>query len=321
MAVLQFRERRARRSGSATGVEFTDNRVFLIKTDSMVESSASLYAYGVTPRYLDPISPAFPYLTMRKFSYTQPASLWYEITCEYSSGPISQEDHNRAIANPLSRPALTRWDKRKETVPADRDIDGQPKVNTAGEAFDPPPEKTETIWIYRVVKNLPLPPTWLADYEDSVNDQTMRIYERDGTPIYTILRGGAKLVIDDLGDLHEENGVEFYQFKFSLELKLRPDIYVGSGGKMNTRNGQSPTAEVIPEAWQTVGLNHGLKEIKSGVLTNMTDDDGSTLTAPYPLTETGAKVTGSNVAARRNAVIFLVWDDLKHKDFSVLPMI
>jgi hypothetical protein len=313
MTVLSCIEKPMSRTGRVTGTEVTEERVFLVQSDTPFESGYTLYSSGLIPVYLS-VHPTNPYSRMKDFTYSQPdGKLAYTVTVHYDNKPITQDDRNKEFLNPLDRPAKTKWDKRKEVVPMERDVHGKPIVNSAGEYFDPPPEKTETLWMLKVEKNVETRPTWLAEYEDAINDADLVI-----PGVFTAPKGCAKLVIDDLGDEMEENDITFFVLKYTLEFRKEPDAN-------QCYDGTDPGTVSTPTGWQLVALNQGLKELyedESGdsVLRNMTDDDGDLLTAPYPLTPEGAKITGATASERRDEINWLVWDQYESKDLSVLPL-
>lgn len=327
MTIIRCEEEELTREGAVSGVETSEKRTFIVESNSVRESIYTIVSSPIVqaavsggPLIYLSVHPQHPYSFVKSATYTAhpEGRKFYRLIVNYDSKPITQQDRNRKVLNPLERKAITRWDKRKEMIPADRDIYGNPLVSVPGEYFDPPPERAETIWIYRVEKNVPVPPTWLADYEDSVNDAVMYIYDRDGNQIYTIQKGCGKLIIDDMGDMKEENEVEFVTFKFSIELKTRPAITF-NGGVPTTRDGTDPTTPIQPDGWDLIALHHGFKELDSGGnLINIKDDEDATITAPYPLDDAGAKITGATAAERRANIIFLVWDQFQKKDFSVL---
>jgi hypothetical protein len=314
MTVLSCIEKPMSRTGRVTGTEVTEERVFLVQSDTPFESGYTLYSSGLIPVYLS-VHPTNPYSRMKDFTYSQPdGKLAYTVTVHYDNKPITQDDRNKEFLNPLDRPAKTKWDKRKEVVPMERDVHGNPIVNSAGEYFDPPPEKTETLWMLKVEKNVETRPTWLAEYEDAINDADLVI-----PGVFTAPKGCAKLVIDDLGDEMEENDITFFVLKYTLEFRKKPD-------PTNCYDGKDFSTSVTPTGWQMVALNQGLKQLQltgsppTLQMENMTDDNGDTLTAPYPLDLSGRKISGDTQEELLDAIRWLVWDQYESKDLSVLPL-
>ncbi len=323
MTILSCAEVPFTRKGDADGVTVNDNRRFLVKSDSAHESiftigSSAVFRTAMTgSSILDPYlsgHPQNPYAYCKKIDYANEGGRTaYQVGAYYDSKPITRDDRDRAILNPCDRRAKYRWDKKKTTTTRFYDVEGKAVCNAAGEWFDPPPEKEETNWIFRVEKNLPVTPAWLGDYEDTVNDADITIFGGILVP-----KRCARFVIDDLGTEHEENGFTFFTVKFSLELKRAPVAYVGSG-TANIRDGQDPTMVFPPTGWALYCLYQGLKVKKSVGSTervNMKDDNSQSVTSPLPLDADGLRL----VDPKPTTVIYLAWRQYDDADYSVFPL-
>lgn len=311
MTLISIAEKGGTRIGAVTGSEASESLSWLVKTDSARESMATLYAYGGLPAYLTP-HPQNPFATLRKLSYrpveeTADGVGAYLVTGEYSSAPLSQDDRDKAIPNPLDRPAKITVKSKPVMEAYDKDIEGNAIVNTAGDPPDPPLERPVPRWVFTVTKNVASVPLWFLDYEETVNDAD---FEIKGV---TVLEGCAKLSGITISEDMKENNVDFLQLGFEIEVKKAPP-------STNVREGKEPENTFEPKGWTTVLLNQGLREKideGSGVfsIVNMTDSNGDQLTAPSLLDEDGAKITNPYETA-----IFLAWETLESKDFSVLPV-
>lgn len=298
------------RSGRITGVEGTESITWLMQTDSAFESMASLLAYGVLPAYLTPHDQA-QYATLREYSYKPVAPTntgvgAFHITGQYSSAPLSQDDRDKAIQDPTARPAKITVKAKQVMEAYNKDIDGYFMCNTAGDESDPPQERVVTRWVFSVVKNVPSVPLWFLEYEEATNDADFDIKG------VTVLKGCAKLSGITISDDMTENGVDFLQLAFEIEVKAAPT-------GINVKDGRDPETDFTPEGWTTLILNAGLRERDATdpfTITNMTDSNGDQLTSPTLLETDGTKMANPDASS----AIYLAWRTLPAKDFSVLPV-
>ncbi len=300
------------RGGKVTGVQGDESVTWLMRTNSAFETMATLFAYGVLPAYLSP-HPQAPYATLREFSYkpvteTNSGVGAYDVTANYSSAPLSQDDRDKAILNPTERPAKITVKANKVMEAYDRDRDGKAITNAAGDPFDPPLERAVPRWVFSVVKNVAEVPLWFLEYEETVNAADFDIKG------VTVTKGCAKLSGITISDEMVENGFDFLQLAFEVEVKAAPP-------GTNVRKGWEPTDTYTPDGWTTILLNQGLRQRVPGggsgtyEIENMTDKNGDQLTAPGLLDENGEQITNPYETA-----IFLAWETLNEKDFSVLPV-
>jgi hypothetical protein len=300
------------RGGSVTGVQGDETVVWLMKTDSAFETMATLIAYGVLPAYLAP-HPQAPYATLRELSHKPAAKTnvdvgAYHVTAKYSSAPLSQDDRDKAIQDPTARPAKITVKPKQVMESYNKDVDGYFICNAAGDEADPPLERPVTRWVFAVVKNVPSVPLWFLDYEESTNDADFDIKG------VTVLKGCGKLSGINISDDMVENGVNFLQVSFEIEVKAPPT-------GINVIDGREPSEETAytPEGWTTLLLNQGLRERDPDdpiAVTNMTDSNGDQLTAPTLLDSDGSKLANPNAAS----AVYLAWRTLPSKDFSVIPV-
>lgn len=104
--------------------------------------------------------------------------------------------------NPLDRPARIAFTSVKERVAADKDRDGKPLVNTAGDLLTGI-EKNRRLWRISIQKNVPAVPRWILDAGDVVNEDAVRLRGVEFPP--------ETLVVDDISipEPSIENKVEF----------------------------------------------------------------------------------------------------------------
>lgn len=105
---------------------------------------------------------------------------FYEVTAQYAvppTGAWTAQD----TTNPLNDPPTILWQTVIETDVFDRDIDGYPVVNPAGDAFSNPPTRTYTHKILKITKNRSFYNyQTLKQYENTVNDAVVTTTEPNG---------------------------------------------------------------------------------------------------------------------------------------------
>ena len=111
--------------------------------------------------------------------------------------------------NPLDREAAVSWKESSRVVPLTRDIDGVPILNKAGDPMET--SLDESFWIANVRKNIrPGPATWLQDYRNSVNKDSVTIDGRRFAPGVLAIRGIR------IGEPTEENDIAYRSAQFEL---------------------------------------------------------------------------------------------------------
>lgn len=318
MTIISCQEKGGKRGGKATGTEVTEKITWLVKTTSAQESIYTLLAglSGIVPDYLG-FHPQNPFATLRSYEYeavdeTAVGVGAYLLTGNFSSAPLSQEEEDKSIRNPLDRRARIKWSKVTVPFVVEKDIDGKAVVNAAGDPFDPPIERSSRRWVATVTKNVTEVPAWILDYNDEVvNDAE---FEIDGI---TVQEQCAKLIDLAIGEWQTENGYAFRQIMLAMEFKAAPtgaDFRDGASS-------DSPLPSYTPNGWTLVVLNQGLRERNSTgedtfEIVAMTDDNGDMLTSPALLNGAG----GRNNSPYPDSAVFLCWEQFEAKDFSVLPL-
>lgn len=266
----------------------SETRRWRIDVSSKSDTVSTIIASGVLPTKYDPL-PDNIFLTLRRLSLRHHDSSPYSwiATGFYSSVPISQREQDKqSNPNPLNRPATRRWSTTQYRVAVEKDTAGEAVVNSAGDYYDPPPEKDSSRWHVNITKNVSSVPPYIIDYQDAINDEEIEIGG------LTIPAKVAKIQAIEISDLMTENNVTFYQFSYTIEFNK--------------------------DTWVLSLLQQGLRQKKSGDATvriPCEDDNGDPVTSPVLLDADGYQLADPAVS---NGV-YVDHDVYEEKDFSVLP--
>ena len=203
-------------------------------------------------------------------------------TAMYSSEVDIRED-------PLDDPAETEWSTETYQTIAERDIDGDSIVNSAGDPFDPPGEKDDSRWTSVTRKNItPAVPDWIFAYQDGVNSDSFTVDD------ITITAGWAKLSSIHLSTKQQRNGTEYRVITLTINYRTNNEG-IGSG------SGSYGSGSDEDEPWQLTLLDAGFRELSGtagssgsaggsaggSLLVNIKDSGGDDVTAPVPLDGNG----------------------------------
>lgn len=134
--------------------------------------------------------------------------LWL-VTVHYSTR------YKEYVENPLLRPAEYSWNGQIIQVAANKDRDGNPVVNSAGDQFDPLPEKDDARGILIVTRNeSQFNPSVAEAYYNSINQSTFMGFAKWKMKVANISATGP----------HVENDVTYY--KVSYEFHYKRDTWV-----------------------------------------------------------------------------------------------
>lgn len=315
MAIVSYGYVGAGRDGEISGSESRLRRQMRIIVNSKTDNEATIISAGILPAYLSPLPDNIFYTCRRiRIHNDQPWAGWMA-DIEYSTEAVSHDEKERQVVNPLDRRAKISWGSREYTQPIDRDNSGRAILNSAGDYYDPPPERYEAHWVAHVVKNMPSVPTWLLSYQDTVNESPFMV---DGI---TVEAGAAKLSGLSISERREENNYSFRTVEFDLEFRPKPTI--PSGNVLDPEN--STPADF--DGWDLILLDQGLREIVTEddngnpieggpFVVNMVDDYKETLTAPAPLDGNGHKLESPSPST----VLYFRYRIYERRDFSILPL-
>ena len=172
------------------------------------------------------------------------ANCWL-VTCEYDN-QTSDADAEDSETAPLDR--STRWHLEFGGFVRilERDIDGDPIVNTVGDIFDPPLDEEDERPVLVARKNydatdLPGLMALIVDYRGAVNNDTFL-----GLP-----SGSWRIGRVQMSEEQVEDDVRFHAVSWYLEAKEEYDI------------SDPTTVEGTPEPWDRLVLNIGYKAFKT----------------------------------------------------------
>lgn len=319
MSIDTCQEQFDQRGGDATGIEIGDDRYFLIKSNDKYDTSISIRddgcARGLLPNYLSP-HPDNVFATCRRLRITQKVgSIWWTAQAEYSTKPLTEDEKEREEPNPLDRRAKISWSTRSYTEPIDKDIDGNPVMNSAGDSFDPPVEREASYWVATVEKNMLAVPTWIIEYENAINESSYNIDGLDVDPECSRLTGLS------ISERLEENNVTYRRVGFQIEFRAPPN------GE-NYQDGGETNDPITPKGWTKCVLDEGLRHVpyrdENGDTipidqlkkVNITDEQGELITSPALLDGLGMAIPQPTAADAK----YLCWTVYHKRDFSVLPL-
>lgn len=118
---------------------------------------------------------------------------------------------NEPAENPLDDPVLIRWTSQLYTRPIVKDNNEEAIVNSAGDFFDPPPEKTYVLWTANIQFNVADRPAGLRTYAGAVNNGAITI---DGD---AIAAERARVVGLDITEFQSRNDIAFKTVTLAVE--------------------------------------------------------------------------------------------------------
>lgn len=293
--------------------------IWTVIADDVTYTTEDVRISGIFPPVYDSFHPQNSLLRLMPIDIQQSEENPSLFTCTltYSSDKLDPADKEDE-PNPLDRKAhiTVRTGYEKETK--HRDFYGKPKVNAAGDLFDPPIESNRTFRIIVIRKNVTIFPDWIWEFDDAVNSQPFVIKGR------RIDTGCAWMADMELGEEQEENNVKFCEARLEIHVKKRRKPVASR-----------ETEADVPNPWDTEQLNEGLVQlVATGELAGpgnpnyaegspiyerqrikILDSDGVTLInapAPVPLTPSGAVL---NPVTIDNAN-FIVFRDHEYLDFN-----
>lgn len=159
--------------------------------------------------------------------------------------------------NPLNDPVRVRWVGRTFSRPLIYDANGDAIVNSAGDPFDPPPERDFSRRVAQISANVAAVPSYLDTYEDAINSDSVTL---DGK---SFAAGTLKCGQLQISEWKERNSTAYREI--SLEI------------------------ETSREGWNLELLDAGFRERDySGNLVNIRNTGDNELpTAPVPLDGSG----------------------------------
>lgn len=312
MSVVSVEET-TKRDSSVTGTSLEYTRTFRVRVDNRSDESWTIYlaTVGSIPRYLEAHPEnIFARLKGLKFSPTTDHWQWWTVVASYDSDPITTDQREKEKPNPMDRRAKIEWNRNRYTEPFLIDKRKFAVQNTAGDYFDPAPERLTGYWVASITKNVSEIPTYVLYWDNVVNEAGFTIQGRE------VLPRCALLVPNHISDKLEENGYEYYVLKYDLEFRRPPPI---PDGQVLHPKDRTPVTDI--GGHDILVLDQGLRE-RSGSSPNyndrskIQDDDGSDVNQPVPLDGDGFKLGDP----KPDTVFYLAYHGYPTADFTQLPM-
>ena len=313
MAVVSVAET-TNRSANVTGSGVEYMRTFLVKVNATSDNARSIYfaTSGQIPRYLEG-HPDNIFSQMKRLG-AKPATdhwQWWHFTAEYDSDPLTVDQRDREIPNPLDRRARISWKSVTYQQSIHKDKKGNAILNSAGDPHDPQPERLARYWVATVKKNVTGIPTWVLDYDNVTNQATFTIQGR------TVLPRCALLLPGGISDELEENGVKYHEIEFGLEFRKAPTLKASQVFDRETK--KAKTAQGHDLVLLDQGLRHIITQgniLDIGKVVNATDDKGDAATSPVPLDGIGGKLS----KPEPDTVFYFAYEVYDTADFTKLPL-
>ena len=288
MAIIWAYELSQDRDGGFDENQSTMTRSWAIRVDSRYENETTIYAQLVNnplPTLFSP-HPSNPFFTVRNVKLSVYKGLIWKCVANYSTRPLTQEEQEQQTEpNPIFRQVKISWRSEQRSKVITKDRSGNPVINTAGDPFDPPPEMPWDTLVFHFRLNSAVPPFWVDEYLNSVNDAAINIL---GRPIPA---GYAKFQNPSGGDQEQENGVFYYPVEWDISV----DVQTWQLEILNAGMRHKPTAEAEPVA--------------------CVDADKKEVTAPWPLDEAGKQITEPTISN----VVVKQFDVYTPLNYSLLP--
>jgi hypothetical protein len=225
MAILWVREHWEGRKAGETEENRVYSRVFKVVTSSVEDGPKAVKdAVGVrigdvyrTATEIDPR--AFCVDVNAQHDQSDPNH--WEVSCDYDTSAETndaqkdQQKEEQQSDDPEDEPPQIGFQFRHITRPVERDKDGKPIANSAGEKFDPPLEVDESIPVITITRNEKAFNASLAiDYEDAVNADVWS-YTLPGGSTLIARKGQAK--IENIGaQTQSKKGQLYYSVTYEI---------------------------------------------------------------------------------------------------------
>ena len=258
-------------------------QIWRVQTNNKYDDAVTVLTaggYGIPYRGLLHPSDPFAYCRTVRARNEGASPYWWTVTAIYST-------EREINDSPLDDPAEITWSGEQFQEVVVFDNANNAILNSAGDLFDPPPMRDRTRRTCDIRFNLAVVPTWILDYEDSINNAAIII---DGLPVAAKT---AKCGIVNVSSVKERNDISYREVSVTLHLNS--------------------------DAWALSVLDQGFREKDAtdpAQRNNISNDgDNAEPTVPVLLDGNGEALDDPNLL---NAV-FLEFDVYSEKDFTVIP--
>lgn len=296
MAVIAVNELFESRSGELTVARAqsirTYQRSFLVKTDNKNDDVVTIRQAAGVPVEGD-MYPSDTKAWCRSISVTQIAetATGWLLAAAYSS-------EFEITANPLEDPAIITWSAEQFQRPTFKDRNDEAILNSAGRFFAKLPQVDDSRFTVSVQKNVSVVPTWVANYQDSLNIAAFTV---DGISVAAQL---AKFNSLKIGNWQERNGVPYRVLSYDLHLSaVGWDLELLDEGKARLGN-PAPAADEVGDATESATKTYAA----------VNDGDYSSSGEMVLLNGNGQQLPKGSPG------VFLSFGYYPLKDFTVLPL-
>lgn len=255
-------------------------------------------------------SPDAPYLFVSNIAPDAIGPFFYEVRVTYSTLPVIGGDRQpNPGASPLDQPWKIRWGFVSQNEQIDRDINGKPLHNSAGELFDPPLQRDKkdlALWVQRPMAWNVFSAIEANSYIDAINTDWF----------LSIFAPGLVLCVDYGGEAAYAADLVYWMVNY--EFHMRED-----GWKYRVEDAGYRYWNKIKHKYEPIvhlPFKAGTSEIKIGTVAYDEADKskGIRVAMPWPLNTDGDALNEDYLHNPDNPLHWCEFDVLKQLPFSVL---
>jgi len=286
----------------ANGFQGEAKEIWTVVASDINHSTEDLRASGLFPQPYQTVHAQNPWLILMPIEIEQneEAPEVFVCTLKWTSEPLSKKEEDEDTEpDPLAREALWTWTTGRDRVAMLQDLDGKAVANSAGELFDPTPERDQPFLIARGVKKVAGVPDWAWDMIDTKNSADFTV---DGR---LVPKGRACLADIQLGQWQKSGDTRYREATFEIHIKKCRPLKTGE--------------TEAPSPWDLELIDQGLHQIDylTDTLTKLTDADGQPLAQPVLLDGNGFRLLHPEIEANH---VYLTFRSRDESDFSNLPL-
>jgi len=327
----------------------TASLMYRVVSDTRNESPAVVMNATGVPNLGEPF-PGTLFVIMTEKSPSRQASdasdtVWL-VTCNYKSITSQEERDRKDNPDPLDRKANIFWKSREVMkcyrasvkrsmyyrsygTSVEASFNMKSATNSASDFFEPVLEYQFTEWIAVVSKNVATIPDWFLTYQNAVNDAdfTIDFYGQQKT----IKKGCAKLGAISLPKAKKENGKEYVQLSFEINVRTPRAL-------RSFPSDSSLDETHAPEPWDDEILDMGMRrrvvqadidvpdpKIIPAITTadigkwmNILDVERVGVTLPVPFDGLGKPISTPGLAIAEEKLVYSLVAPYPRKSFSLL---
>lgn len=234
--------------------------------------------------------------------------LLFKVVANYSTAIVGPPGEGGPSDNPdpTQRPADVSWSFEVDQTYYQRDLDGNPFINSAQQPFDVVPSIDNYILVLNVTKNEATYDAGVAyDYIGTINDAAG---ELSGLTVGV----GECLCTQISAARFFESGISYWQISYQFKIRASEVLTVVHSGEWD-----APASETV-RGWDCALLDAGYAKFTASGVEAIVGSDGQPVTAPWPLDGTGDVAINPIAAyATLTTPVYVVFRVFEEKDFSV----